>query len=239
MPAGNRMHSSAALRTTDMWSSVIGNEFGKANDSSAVAGGGQTENAYEMNQNLMALARLSGASKGDAKRGSCKKCGEIGHLSFQCFNMLTGKKAQAGDVSSTSSDDSGEDARSVSTVSSTSSEGSSAPKRKRAKPSEGSAPSVYVKDKKIKKSKKDKKDKKKKEKKKEKKEKKEKKSKKDKKSGKEEGGGAIQYSKFLKGAYDSSGDSSDDDDAPRSAISGKKIKMKLEKDSTDKAQVPS
>lgn len=78
------MHSSAALRTTDMWSSVIGNEFGKANDSSAVAGGGQTENAYEMNQNLMALARLSGASKGDAKRGSCKKCGEIGHLSFQC-----------------------------------------------------------------------------------------------------------------------------------------------------------
>ena len=82
MPAGNRQHSSTALRTNDTWSTLIGNEFGKANASTTV-GGGQSENAYEMNQNLMALARLSGASKGDAKRGSCKKCGEIGHLSFQ------------------------------------------------------------------------------------------------------------------------------------------------------------
>jgi len=134
MPAGNRMHSSAALRTTDMWSNVIGNDFGKANDASAVGGQKAAENAYEMNQNLMALARLSGASKGDAKRGCCKKCGEIGHLAFQCrphlqpcacqdptrahrpatashydvasrcFNMLTGKKEQAGDISSTSSE---------------------------------------------------------------------------------------------------------------------------------------
>eukprot|EP00961_Rhodomonas_salina_P087033 1170684-Rhodomonas_salina.1 len=90
MPANNRMHSSAALRTTDIWSNVIGNDFGKANDASAVSGAGAGENAYEMSQNLMALARLSGASKGGATRGSCKRCGEIGHLSFQCFNMLTG-----------------------------------------------------------------------------------------------------------------------------------------------------
>ena len=34
--ANNRMHSSAALRTTDMWSSVIGDEFGKANDAAQV-----------------------------------------------------------------------------------------------------------------------------------------------------------------------------------------------------------
>ena len=26
--------------------------------------------------------------------GACKKCGEIGHLAFQCFNMLSGKKQQ-------------------------------------------------------------------------------------------------------------------------------------------------
>ena len=32
MPANNRMHSSAALRTTDMWSSVIGDASSKAND---------------------------------------------------------------------------------------------------------------------------------------------------------------------------------------------------------------
>ncbi len=30
------MHSSAALRTTDMWSNVIGDEFGKANDAAQV-----------------------------------------------------------------------------------------------------------------------------------------------------------------------------------------------------------
>ncbi len=38
------------------------------------------------------LCYLSGAAKGDAKRGACKKCGEIGHLSFQCFNAIQTKK---------------------------------------------------------------------------------------------------------------------------------------------------
>ena len=86
------MHSSAALRTTDMWSNVIGDEFGKANDAAQVrlpppplrprchavapnvapnvahpavrqnvlAGTGGGGNTYEMAQNLMTLARLSG-----------------------------------------------------------------------------------------------------------------------------------------------------------------------------------
>ena len=40
-----------------------GNDFGKANDAGAVSGAGTGENAYEMSQNLLALARLSGASK--------------------------------------------------------------------------------------------------------------------------------------------------------------------------------
>jgi len=130
MPANNRMHSSAALRTTDMWSNVIGDDFGKANDAagaSAAASSSAQGNAYEMSQNLMALARLSGASKGDAKRGACKRCGEIGHLAFQCFNHVAAKKQVAGDISSTSSEDEDEDedAKSIGSVSSTSSEGGS------------------------------------------------------------------------------------------------------------------
>jgi hypothetical protein len=32
LQANNRQHSSTALRTTDMWSNVIGDAFGKAND---------------------------------------------------------------------------------------------------------------------------------------------------------------------------------------------------------------
>jgi hypothetical protein len=34
----------------------------------------------------------AGAAKGDAKRGACKKCGEIGHLAFQCFNRIQMRK---------------------------------------------------------------------------------------------------------------------------------------------------
>jgi len=130
MPANNRMHSSAALRTTDMWSNVIGDDFGKANDSAGGGGKGGDGggNAYEMSQNLMALARLSGASKGAANRGACKRCGEIGHLAFQCFNHVAAKKQVAGDISSTSSEDDGDDDddnKSIGSVSSTSSEGGS------------------------------------------------------------------------------------------------------------------
>mmetsp|Transcript_27101 Transcript_27101/g.68294 ORF Transcript_27101/g.68294 Transcript_27101/m.68294 type:complete len:282 (+) Transcript_27101:3-848(+) len=129
MPANNRMHSSAALRTTDMWSNVIGDDFGKANDAAgaaAAAGGSGQGNAYEMSQNLMQLARLSGASKGDAKRGACKRCGEIGHLAFQCFNHVQAKKQVAGDISSTSSEEEDDDDnKSIGSVSSTSSEGGS------------------------------------------------------------------------------------------------------------------
>ena len=35
--ANNRQHSSTALRTTDMWSNVIGDAFGKANDVTQVS----------------------------------------------------------------------------------------------------------------------------------------------------------------------------------------------------------
>eukprot|EP00284_Hemiselmis_tepida_P012959 CAMPEP_0174934746 /NCGR_PEP_ID=MMETSP1355-20121228/50799_1 /TAXON_ID=464990 /ORGANISM="Hemiselmis tepida, Strain CCMP443" /LENGTH=298 /DNA_ID=CAMNT_0016181379 /DNA_START=66 /DNA_END=962 /DNA_ORIENTATION=+ len=200
MPANNRMHSSAALRTTDMWSNVIGDDFGKANDASGAAAGGsgQGNNAYEMSQNLMALARLSGASKGDAKRGACKRCGEIGHLAFQCFNHVQAKKQVAGDISSTSSDedDDEDDNKSIGSVSSTSSEGDS-PRRPpsimvqpKASSSSGKKRSRddddRDKEKERKKRKKDKKDKKeKKSKDKDKKKKKHKKSKKEKKSKKD------------------------------------------------------
>ena len=43
---------------TNVCSLHPGNEFGKANDAGAVSGAGAGENAYEMSQNLLALARL-------------------------------------------------------------------------------------------------------------------------------------------------------------------------------------
>ena len=135
-----------------------------------------------MSQNLLALARLSGASKGNATRGACKKCGEIGHLAFQCFNAIAGKKEQVGDISSTSSDfDENERANSVSTVSSTTSEDEMEAKEKergekRAR-EESKAPAIYV-------------DKEKDDAKRHKPEKRDKKNKKDKKSKKKKGNGS-------------------------------------------------
>lgn len=40
------------------------------------------------------MARLTG-SNADEARGSCQKCGRVGHLTFQCRNFLTAKEEAA------------------------------------------------------------------------------------------------------------------------------------------------
>merc|ERR1712080_107974 len=49
------------------------------------------------------LDRLRGASQ-FAQRGKCKKCGEDGHLTYQCRNTIHLRKTKE-EISSTSSDD--------------------------------------------------------------------------------------------------------------------------------------
>ncbi|KAL3676276.1 hypothetical protein R1sor_026224 [Riccia sorocarpa] len=108
MPANNRVHNSAALQTHGIWQSAIGydpyapdqrhqaDERGGA-PTKAVGGVGITEeqqNAYDSFQGLLALARLTGSSA-DEVRGACKKCGRVGHLTFQCRNFLTAKEEAA------------------------------------------------------------------------------------------------------------------------------------------------
>ncbi|KAL1546225.1 CAX-interacting protein 4-like [Salvia divinorum] len=100
MPANNRVHSSAALQTHGIWQSAIGydpyapNKEEKSNASTqkaaAAASEGEQENAYASFQGLLALARITG-SNADEARGSCKKCGRVGHLTFQCRNFLSAK----------------------------------------------------------------------------------------------------------------------------------------------------
>ncbi|XP_052169906.1 CAX-interacting protein 4-like [Diospyros lotus] len=97
MPANNRVHSSAALQTHSIWQTAIGydpyapnNVEGSnknAQDRSSNMGM-EAVNAYASFQGLLALARKTGSNANEA-RGACKKCGRVGHLTFQCRNFLS------------------------------------------------------------------------------------------------------------------------------------------------------
>jgi len=102
MPANNRMHSGTALKTHGIWANTIGYDPYAPSAKTEPTGAGPATNAYDNYQGLLALARLT-HSNSSAVRGTCKKCGGVGHLTFQCRNHL---KAVAEDdyVSSTSSD---------------------------------------------------------------------------------------------------------------------------------------
>lgn len=103
MPANNRVHSSAALQTHGIWQSAIGYDPYAPNQNSndnnnkdlrngRVSGAEDKENnAYDSFQGLLALARLT-SSNADEARGACKKCGRVGHLTFQCRNFLSVKE---------------------------------------------------------------------------------------------------------------------------------------------------
>lgn len=95
MPANNRVHSSAALQTHGIWQSAIGYDpyapTSKDAPKTTQQKSEDPENSYASFQGLLALARITG-SNNDEARGSCKKCGRVGHLTFQCRNFLSTKE---------------------------------------------------------------------------------------------------------------------------------------------------
>ncbi|KAI5659116.1 hypothetical protein M9H77_27909 [Catharanthus roseus] len=101
MPANNRVHSSAALQTHGIWQSAIGydpyaptnkdDSKKSAQDKAVSAAEPEVENAYASFQGLLQLARITNSNTDEA-RGSCKKCGRVGHLTFQCRNFLSTKE---------------------------------------------------------------------------------------------------------------------------------------------------
>lgn len=97
MPANNRVHSSAALQTHGIWQSAIGydpyapsKDEDKKSSTQKASSAADPENAYASFQGLLALARITG-SNADETRGACKRCGRVGHLTFQCRNFVSVK----------------------------------------------------------------------------------------------------------------------------------------------------
>eukprot|EP00026_Physarum_polycephalum_P013104 Phypoly_transcript_13474.p1 GENE.Phypoly_transcript_13474~~Phypoly_transcript_13474.p1 ORF type:complete len:127 (+),score=18.84 Phypoly_transcript_13474:41-421(+) len=108
MPADNIMDGSAALQTHGVWQNTIGYDPYAPKNQSADVASGPAQNPYDNFQGLLAMARLTGGSSAANVKGSCRKCGGAGHLTFQCRNYLKANQPTIDDVSSTSSDESDE-----------------------------------------------------------------------------------------------------------------------------------
>lgn len=84
---------------TGIWKNTIGYDPYAGEDEKTE----DVEKRQEQAQGLMLLARMSNVS-GAETRGACKRCGMVGHLTFQCRNDANPTKA--GDESDSDSDDS-------------------------------------------------------------------------------------------------------------------------------------
>ncbi|EAZ09168.1 hypothetical protein OsI_31439 [Oryza sativa Indica Group] len=56
-----------------------------------------SDNAYTSYQSLLTLIRATGSTS-DETRGGCRKCGRVGHLTFQCRNFLSGSASLSSPV---------------------------------------------------------------------------------------------------------------------------------------------
>mmetsp|Transcript_118315 Transcript_118315/g.334335 ORF Transcript_118315/g.334335 Transcript_118315/m.334335 type:complete len:205 (-) Transcript_118315:81-695(-) len=113
MPAGNRLSVSDSLNTHDVWQKSVGYDpyAGLGDEGASV--GATLPDVGEINSSakgLFRLAQLTGHSSTLAP-GACKRCGQVGHLFFQCRNNFhISKTAQAQEVEEDDEDDPASDA---------------------------------------------------------------------------------------------------------------------------------
>lgn len=108
MPHNNRMSSSAALTTSAIWKNVIKYDP-YAGSEEAGAGAAEEAAMLEQQQGLMDVVKIKARETlgVENKRGACRKCGNVGHLTYQCRNHLDGGLNRAlGDSDSGSDSDS-------------------------------------------------------------------------------------------------------------------------------------
>eukprot|EP00933_Yihiella_yeosuensis_P028296 TRINITY_DN2210_c3_g1_i1.p1 TRINITY_DN2210_c3_g1~~TRINITY_DN2210_c3_g1_i1.p1 ORF type:complete len:178 (+),score=65.81 TRINITY_DN2210_c3_g1_i1:78-611(+) len=92
MPPAGRLSTSDSLATHDVWKKTVGHDPYAGEDE----GGGDVgiPEGGEINSSakgLFRLAQLTGNSSTLAP-GACKRCGQVGHLYFQCRNNMRLKK---------------------------------------------------------------------------------------------------------------------------------------------------
>ncbi|GJU39821.1 CAX-interacting protein 4 [Tanacetum coccineum] len=85
------LQSISGIRSRKRYDPYAPNKEDNKKSAQSSAAEPEGENAYASFQGLLALARITG-SNADETRGSCKKCGRVGHLTFQCRNFLSIKE---------------------------------------------------------------------------------------------------------------------------------------------------
>lgn len=85
MPNKNRVDTSRSLSTNDVWKNVVKYDPYKEGPSGEEAEASKKEDFSEQSKGLLELARLSKSSESKAM---CKKCGGLGHLTFECRNTV-------------------------------------------------------------------------------------------------------------------------------------------------------
>eukprot|EP01066_Platyproteum_vivax_P001728 Platyproteum_vivax@DN12187_c0_g1_i1.p1 len=85
MPMNNRLSTTASLGTHSIWQESVGYDPYAGNAEGKTAKDDGEINAKA--KGLFALARLTGSSTSYTP-GACKLCGQVGHLKYQCRNMI-------------------------------------------------------------------------------------------------------------------------------------------------------
>merc|ERR1712228_508020 len=89
-----RLSTPGSLSTSDVWQKSIGHDPYKGADEGQ---GNTLPEVGEINSSakgLFRLAQLTGNSSTLAP-GSCKRCGQVGHLYFNCRNYMMDRKREA------------------------------------------------------------------------------------------------------------------------------------------------
>eukprot|EP00408_Alexandrium_pacificum_P061960 CAMPEP_0171165298 /NCGR_PEP_ID=MMETSP0790-20130122/6111_1 /TAXON_ID=2925 /ORGANISM="Alexandrium catenella, Strain OF101" /LENGTH=312 /DNA_ID=CAMNT_0011630079 /DNA_START=56 /DNA_END=992 /DNA_ORIENTATION=- len=96
MPNGNRLSVSDSLKTHDVWQKAVGYDpYAGSEDAGGSAALPEVGEINSSAKGLFRLAQLTGNSSTLAP-GACKKCGQVGHLFYQCRNYMSASSKQRG-----------------------------------------------------------------------------------------------------------------------------------------------